>query len=100
MYRFYPHAARNAMEWELGSQVLFFLCIIAALVVMPLEFKAAAALLLLVRYIVVVLRARSIAKRVGENGVALRYFIFDLFNPILMLCTRIALLRKDSTVWK
>ena len=99
-YRFYPHAARNAMEWELGSQVLFFLCIIAALVVMPLEFKAAAVLLLLVRYIVVVLRARSIAKRVGEKGVALRYFIFDLFNPILMLCTRIALLRKDSTVWK
>ena len=99
-YRYYPITARNAMEWDLGSQVLFFLCVITALVAMPLEFKAVAALLLLVRYIVVMLRARSIAKRVGEKGVALRYFIFDVANPLLMLCTRIAMLRKDSTAWK
>ena len=99
-YRFYPHAARNAMEWELGSQVLFFLCTLTALCLMPLEFKAVAALLLLIRYIVVVLRARSIAKRVGEKGIVWRYFIFDLAHPIIMLCTRIALLRKDSTAWK
>ena len=99
-YRYYPITARNAMEWDLGSQVLFFLCVITALVAMPLEFKAVAALLLLVRYIVAMLRARSIAKRVGEKGVALRYFIFDVANPLLMLCTRIAMLRKDSTAWK
>jgi hypothetical protein len=67
---------------------------------MPLEFKAAAILLLIVRYIAVVLRARSIAKRVGEKSVALKYFIFDLFNPLMMICLRIAMLRKDSTAWK
>ena len=99
-YRYYPIAARNAMEWDMGSQSLFFLCSLVALVAMPLEFKAAAALLLLIRYLTAMLRARSIAKRVGEKGVALRYFIFDIVNPVLMLCTRIAMMRKDSTAWK
>ena len=99
-YRYYPHAARNAMEWDLGSQVLFFLSALVALVVMPLEVKAVAALLLITRYLVAMLRARSIAKRVGEKGVALRYFIFDVINPVIMLGTRIAMLRKDSTAWK
>ncbi len=99
-YHKYPHAARNATEWELGSQILFFLTTLTALIFMPLEFKATALLLLIIRYITVVVRARSIAKRVGERGVALRYFIFDMFNPLMMIFTRIIMLRKDSTAWK
>ena len=99
-YRYYPHVARNAMEWELGSQILFFLTALTAFIFLPLEIKLAALILLIARYIAVVVRARSIAKRVGEKGVAMRYFIFDLFNPILMICTRISMLRKDSTAWK
>ena len=99
-YRYYPIAARNAIEWELGSQALFFLTILTALIFMPLEFKAVALLLLIVRYIAVVLRARTIAKRVGEKSIALKYFIFDMFNPLLMMCLRTSMLRKDSTAWK
>ena len=67
---------------------------------MPLEFKLGVALLLLIRYIFVAIRIRSIAKRVGVKGAALRYFIFDLFNPWLMFVVRIASLRKDTTAWK
>lgn len=99
-YRFYPIAVRNAIEWELSSQILFFLATLTALIFMPLEFKAAVLLLLIIRYIAVVLRVRSIAKRVGEKSVALRYFIFDLVNPLLMVWLRISMLRKDSTAWK
>ena len=99
-YRYYPIAARNAIEWELGSQVLFFLTILTALIFMPLEFKTVALLLLIVRYIAVVLRAHTIAKRVGEKSIALKYFIFDMFNPLLMMCLRTSMLRKDSTAWK
>jgi hypothetical protein len=65
-----------------------------------LEFKLAAFIFLLTRYIVAMLRVRSIAKRVGEEKVMLRYWIFDLFNPWLMLCVRTAMIRKDSTVWR
>ena len=99
-YKLYPIEIRNTIEWELGSQTLFFLTILAALILMPLEFKLAALLLLILRYIIVMLRAHSIAKRVGEKGVMLRYWIFDIFNPLLMLCVRVAMIRKDSTVWR
>lgn len=99
-YRFYPQRVRNAVEWDLGSQALLFLCITAAVALMPVEFKAAAVLLLIVRYAVVAARIGSIAKRAGERGVVLRYFLFDLFNPLLMLCVRVALLRKDKSVWR
>lgn len=99
-YRYYPRQARNAVEWDLGSQVLFFLTVLTAIIFMPLEFKLAALLLLLIRYLVVALRIGSVAKRVGEKGMVLRYFIFDLFNPLLMLWVRMALLRKDDTVWR
>lgn len=99
-YRLYPREVRNNIEWELGSQILFFIAILTAVIFMPIEFKVAALLLLLVRYIVVALRIRSIAKRVGERGMALRYALFDLFNPLLILGVRIALLRKDETVWR
>jgi hypothetical protein len=99
-YKLYPVEIRNTVEWDLGSQILFFLTILTALIFMPLEFKAAALLLLLTRYLIAMLRVRSIAKRVGENKVVLRYWIFDIFNPWLMLCVRTAMIRKDSTVWR
>ena len=99
-YKLYPVWVRNTVEWDLGSQALFFITVIAAIVLMPLEFKAAALLLLIIRYIAAMLRARSVAKRVGESGVMLRYWIFDLFNPLLMTCVRTAMIRKDSSVWR
>lgn len=99
-YRFYPQQVRNAIEWDLGSQSLFFLTVTAAVAFMPAEFKAAAVALLLVRYFTAAARINSIAKRAGERKIVMRYFIFDLFNPLLMLCVRAALLRKDKSVWR
>ena len=99
-YRFYPQSVRNAISWDLGSQVLFLATVVTALICMPLEFKLGALLLLLVRYVVAMLRVRSVAKRVGEKNMALKYFIFDLFNPLLMLCVRFSLMRKDDTAWR
>ncbi len=99
-YAFYPAGVRNAVEWELGSQSLFFVTVATAVAVMPAEFKAAATLLLLARYAIVTTRIKSIAERAGEKSVVMRYFIFDLLNPLIMLCVRIALLRKDKSVWR
>jgi hypothetical protein len=99
-WRYYPEWTLTEAKWDLGSQTLFFLTVLTALIFMPLEFKLATLVLFLLRYLIVVLRVRSIAKRVGEQGVALRYFIFDLFNPLLMLCLHVIMLRKDPTAWK
>lgn len=99
-WRFYPEWTHTSTQWDLGSQILLFLTALTALIFMPLEFKVATAVLLLIRYLVVTLRVRSIAKRVGEKSVALKYFIFDLMNPILMMCLGVIMLRKDLTAWK
>ena len=99
-WSYYPEWTLTEAKWDLGSQTLFFLTVLTALIFMPLEFKIAVLVLFLLRYLIVVLRIRSVAKRVGEQGVALRYFIFDLFNPILMLCLHLIMLRKDPTAWK
>lgn len=99
-WRFYPDWIHSSVMWDLGSQTLLFLSAITALIFMPLEFKIATAMLLLIRYFVITLRIRSIAKRVGEKSVALKYFIFDLANPILMMCLGIIMLRRDMTAWK
>lgn len=99
-YRYYPIDARNALEWDLGSQVLLFMVALTAIIFMPIEFKAAAIIALLIRYIAATIRIRSIAKRVGEKGVALRYFIFDVWNPLMMFMVRISMVKKDLTAWK
>ena len=85
---------------ELGSRALFFLAAIAAIVVMPLEIKLCAIGLLLVRYLFVVWSSRRTAQKLGERGIALNYWIYDLLGPILewMLWTK----RSNSTprIWK
>ena len=99
-YEFYPRTVRTAIEWDLGSQVLFLLAALTAIIFMPVEFKAAAAALMLLRYAAALYRIRSIARRVGEKDVALRFFIFDLFNPLLLAAVRLSLVRKVPEAWR
>ncbi len=97
---FYPQAARNSAAWEIGSRTLFFLALLVAVAVMPLEYKLAAAALGLIRYLVVAIEVRRIARRLGERGIAGRYAIYDLLEPLLALVLRLMLLRKDRRVWR
>lgn len=100
-YRFYPLAARNAIEWEAGSRVLFFLAAVAALVVLPLELKIATAALVLLRYILVYASVNSVRKRLGEKHIMATYFLYDLFGvwvEIALAASR--RLYKDDTVWR
>lgn len=97
---FYPAVVRRFISWELGSRLLFFATGVCALAVMPAEFKIGAAALLAVRYLIVVLEVRRLARRLGENGIAGRYFIYDLLSPFLALLVNAALLRKDERVWR
>ncbi len=97
---FYPQAVRNYLHWEVGSRVLFFVSAICALAVMPLEFKIAAAVLLLLRFITVLVEVRRIAKRLGETGLLFGYFLYDLFSPCWSFVLTLSLLRKDARVWR
>lgn len=98
--RFYPSGARAFSRWEHISRLLFFATIIAAIVLMPLEYKIAAAVVWAVRYAVVGVTIKRVCARVGETGVSLGYPLYDLFAPVISMLLKVLLLRKDPTVWR
>lgn len=99
-FRFYPRGVKWYVRWELLSRVLFFLAVLGALVLMPLEYKLTAAGLLLLRYVAVAVEVRRIAQRLGEEGIVLRYFLYDLLSPLWAAALGVLLLRRDDRVWR
>lgn len=99
-FRYYPRRVKNFVAWELGSRLLFFAAAICALAVMPPEYKLAAGVLLLARYVAVALEVRRIARRLGEEGIVARYFVYDLLSPLWAVLLRILMARKDERVWR
>ena len=99
-FRFYPQTVRNYIQWELGSRSLFFLMVVCAAAVMPFEFKIAALALLVIRFLIVAIEVRRIARRLGESGMMGRYFVYDLLSPLWALALSVMLMRKDDRVWR
>ena len=99
-FQFYPQTVKTFIRWELGSRMLFFATVICALAVMPLEYKLAAALLLVIRYIIIAIQVRRIARRLGEKGITGLYFVYDLLSPFWAAILGVILLRRDNRVWR
>ncbi|WP_300739795.1 glycosyltransferase [uncultured Alistipes sp.] len=99
-FRFYPRGVKWYIRWEMISRVLFFAAVVAAAVLLPLEFGLAAAGLLVLRYAAVAVEVRRIARRLGEGGIVLRYFVYDLLSPLWAAALRVLLLRRDDRVWR
>lgn len=99
-FRFYPRDAKWYERWEVLSRVVFFAAAVAAMAVLPLEGKLTAAGLVLVRYGVVVFEVRRVARRLGEEGLLLRYALYDLLSPLWAAVLRVLQLRRDDRVWR
>ena len=97
---YYPLAVRNFIRWEQGSRLLFFLAAATAIVIMPLEYKLAAAVLVLLRYGIVLCSIWRITKRLGEKGLRGAYFIYDLLSPFYEMLVALLCLRRDDRVWR
>ncbi|MEE1098685.1 MAG: glycosyltransferase [Alistipes sp.] len=97
---YYPSNVTSTSGWEMGSHILFILSLLTAMVVLPIELKVAAIVLLLIRVLVVLIEVGRIAKRLGESGVVGSYLIYDIWRPIESLLVRLMLLRHDSRVWR
>ena len=98
--RYYPTDAKCFTARELGSRALFFLAALALIAILPLELKLGAIALVLLRYIIVVWSSRRVALKLGEKDIALKYWIYDLFGPVIewMLWSRKS--RNTPRVWK
>ncbi|MDE6046435.1 MAG: glycosyltransferase, partial [Alistipes sp.] len=99
-FRRYPRGVRNFVQWEIGSRLLFFAAALCAIAVMPLEYKLAAAAMILLRYLIVALEVRRIANRLGERGIAWRYFLYDLLSMPGAVLLSFLTLGKDKRVWR
>lgn len=99
-YKLYPQSIKNFVEWEVGSRALFFITTIGAIATMPVEYKVAAATLMLIRYIIVIIEVGRVGKRLGESGLCLRYFLYDILGPIYAVILGISLMRRDDRVWR
>ena len=80
---YYPTATQQHTRREQGSRILFLLTTIVAMIIMPLEVKIGAAALIIMRYLVVVWSTRRTARKLGESGVAMNYWIFDIVGPAI-----------------
>lgn len=101
--QFYPAAAKHFTTRELGSRALFFIVVIAIIVILPLELKLGAIGLLLARYAIAVWSSRRVAHKLGERDIALKYWIYDLLGPMLewMLWSKKSRnLPNTSRIWK
>lgn len=101
--QFYPAAAKHFTTRELGSRALFFIVAIAIIVILPLELKLGAIGLLLLRYAIAVWSSRRVAHKLGEQDMALKYWIYDLLGPMLewMLWSKKSRnLPNTSRIWK
>lgn len=80
---YYPTFIKTFGLWEMGSRTLFFLVTLAALVLLPLELKIFALSLALIRYLMVLLSTRKSAEKLGERGILLKYWMYDLLGPAI-----------------
>ncbi len=97
----YPVHAQHTEMWEIRSRILFTLSVIVAMIFMPLEVKIFALVLLVARFVTVMLSLKSVAERIGEEGVLAKYPLFDLLNPMYMYCLHIFMnIKHDSKVWR
>lgn len=96
----YPAAAKTFSRRECGSRVLFFIATAAAIAILPLELKLGAIGLLLLRYIAVVVSSRRTARRLGERGIVLKYWIYDLLGPIIEWRIGARASHKNPKLWR
>ncbi len=97
--QYYPKMTTAASTAELITRFFFFISVIAALVVMPWDFKIVALVLLVVRFLYVQFIVIRNMRRVGESGLIGRHFIYDLIEPVLRLFVAMGSPRKDKQAW-
>ena len=101
--RFYPDFAKQFTARELRSRALFFLVIVAIIAILPLELGLGAIGLLLLRYAIVVWSSHRVARKLGEKDMVLKYWIYDLFGPMLewmLWCKKSQNMPTTSRIWK
>ena len=98
-HRHYPRWAMAATTSELVFRAIFFASVIAAIVLLPSIFKAVALTLFAIRFILVQLVVTRNARRLGEVGLVIPHFFYDIIEPILRFVIALATSRSNKKRW-
>lgn len=100
-FRFYTARARRYISSELCIRTLFFACVAAMAISLPLEIKIVAAALLLIRFAIVVIQTARVARRLKEPGLWSVLPLYDLFSPLCEARLAIARrLKRTPGLWR
>ena len=98
--QFYPFGAKNFIAFELVARILFFAAAICAIVMMPPEYKIAAAAMLVLRYGMVAFVMLRVSRRLGESGIVGRHVLYDIAEPFVRAYIRLSLLKRNKNAWR
>ena len=100
-FRYYPRQAKNPIQWELGSRMLFYAAVATLAAVMPFEIQMGAAGLWLVRVVLVRLGTWKIRRRLNEGGLGWAMLFYDIIAPLTETILSIARRIKPAAgVWR
>lgn len=100
-FRFYPSFAKSARIWEAGSRLLFFIATITAACIMPFEIQIAAAVVFLIRLILVRFSMWRIRRRLNEPKIGWALTFHDLYSPLTDMANYFyRLYRPAPGVWR
>lgn len=98
-YRFYPKGVMRATTTELALRALFFVALIAALIVLPWQFKLAALGVAVVRFLIVLFIFTRNAHRLGEDGLTASHILYDFIEPGLRLFIALTPRTNGTKTW-
>lgn len=98
-HQYYPRWTMTAITSELISRALFFASVIAAMFLLPTAFKAIALTLLVVRFVLMQTVVTRNARRLGEVGLVIPHFFYDIIEPVLRFFVALATNRSYKKRW-
>ena len=98
-HRYYPRWAMAATTSELIFRAIFFASVIVAIALLPSVFKVVALTLFAIRFILVQLVITRNAQRLGEVGLVLPHFCYDIIEPALRFFVALATNRSHKKRW-
>ncbi|MBR6655317.1 MAG: glycosyltransferase [Alistipes sp.] len=98
--RFYKRGVTAKSTAELVMRTLFFIAVLAAIIVLPWEFKAIPIAVAVLRYLLSFYLFVRNTRRLGEEGLSSRHIIYDFIEPALRLFVIVAPLTKGSNTYQ
>lgn len=99
-FKLYPLRVKRYVRRERWARFIFFGGVVATATLLPWYVAAGAGTLLVIKWGVQLSVVSKVSKKVGQEGVAATYPIYDIFSLLLIAVMAVVMLRKDKRAWR